>query len=166
MSRKIAETENIVLIGMPGCGKTVIGRALASLSNRALFDTDKVVEEMSGKTIEQIFAGEGEAAFRAWEKRAIVLAAKGDGRIIATGGGAVLDEENCRALTGNGRLYFIERDLKLLPTIGRPLSYDIKALYTARLPIYLSWAAETIKNDASIKEAAQQIFDAHTKAYN
>jgi shikimate dehydrogenase len=153
--------ENIVLIGMPGCGKSVIGKALATLSKRPLFDTDEMVEEMSGRPIVQIFADEGEAAFRAWECKATALAAGGAGRIIACGGGTLLNAENGRALSQNGSLYFIERDLELLPTKGRPLSIDIAALYAVRLPIYLKWAAQTIKNDASVEEAAQRVLAAH-----
>lgn len=156
-----AETKNIVLIGMPGCGKTVIGRLLAELSKRPLFDTDDMVEQMSGRTIAQIFAKEGEAAFRALENKATALAAAGKGRIIATGGGTLLNAENCRILSGNGRLYFIDRAPNLLPKQGRPLSQDIYAMYTTRLPIYLSWADQTVKNNASIEEAAQSVLDAH-----
>ena len=161
MSKIQAETDNIVLIGMPGCGKTVIGRALAALSKRPLFDSDEMAEQMGGRPITQIFAEEGEAAFRALERKVIALAAAEGGRIIATGGGTLLDEENCRLLSGSGRLYYIERALSLLPVNGRPLSRDIYTLYTARLPIYLSWADQTIKNDTSIEEASQRVLKAH-----
>ena len=154
-------TENIVLIGMPGCGKTVIGQALAKMSKRLFFDIDDMVENMSGLSVARIITEQGEAAFRTWEHKAVALAAAGESRIIATGGGTVLDEKNNRLLSQNGRLYFIERELLLLPTAGRPLSSNTHELYHTRLPYYLLWACKTIKNDASIEEAAFQVLKAH-----
>ncbi|MCL1976031.1 MAG: AAA family ATPase [Firmicutes bacterium] len=153
--------KNIVLIGMPGCGKTVIGQALASLSDRHFYDIDVLVHELSGHSVLHILNKEGEAAFRVWEYKATALAASFNNCIIATGGGAVLNEDNCRALAKNGRIYFIERALKLLPTQGRPLSVDLPALYKTRLPFYLSFAEEIIKNNNTIEMAAQLILKAH-----
>lgn len=165
MSGTKAVTANIVLIGMPGCGKSAIGRTLAAFCGRPLFDTDEMVEKVSGRPVALILAEEGEAAFRALERKATALAAAKKGRIIATGGGTPLDAENRRVLACTGRLYFIERAPELLPREGRPLSLDINALYAARLPIYLSVAAAAIKNDASIEEAARRVLDAHIKAF-
>lgn len=161
MSRPGSEAENIVLIGMPGCGKTVIGAILAKRMKRPFFDTDKMVEKMAGRSIPQIFAAEGEAVFRDLERQATMLAAYGQGRVIASGGGTVLDAKNGCALAKNGRFYFIERALELLPLEGRPLSIDVHALYTARLPLYASLAAATIYNDTTIEEAAKKIIALH-----
>lgn len=163
LSALAAEKENIVLIGMPGCGKSTIGAKLARLIARPLFDTDDMVMELAGMSIEEIFATQGETAFREWERQAVAQAAANCGAIIATGGGTVLKEENCRVLSQNGRFYFIERSLDKLPPAGRPLSINLPALYAKRLPIYQYLAAATINNDSTIEQAAQRLLAVHQK---
>lgn len=156
-----AQVENIVLIGMPGCGKTCIGQAVAKASGRPFLDTDKLVEAAAGREIPRIFAEEGEAGFRAREREAVARAGKERNAVIATGGGAVLTPENRRALAQNGRIYFLERELDLLATAGRPLSKDLPELYRRRLPVYQAAADLTIINDRLPEDTVSDILSAH-----
>ena len=132
------EKLNIILIGMPGCGKTTVGEKLAQLSGRKLVDTDALVEEEQGVSIPEIFERQGEAYFREREHAAIERAGAMNGVVITTGGGAVLDEANHAPLRSNGVIYHIERPLGELGRNGRPLSdgADMRAMYAARLPRY------------------------------
>lgn len=159
-----ASVENIALIGMPGCGKTRVGQALRELTGRPLLDTDEMVEKEAGRTIPRIFEEEGEAGFRARERAAVARAARERGAVIATGGGAALAEENRLALAQNSRIYFLERELGLLATAGRPLSKDLEALYARRLPVYQAAAGLAIANDRRPEDAAREILAAHQAA--
>lgn len=155
-----AERENIVLIGMPGSGKTSVGKALAELLNRPLEDTDAWAEKEAGMPIPEIFARHGEAVFRALEARAVQACGEKTGQIIATGGGAVLSFENIRNLRQNGRLYWLDRDPVLLPAEGRPLSAApgaIMKLFEARAPLYRRYADAVIDANQAIGDAAQAI---------
>ena len=151
---------NIVLVGMPGCGKTTVGRALAALSGRTLVDLDEEIVRRTGLSIPEIFQQEGEGAFRELEVQAVERAAGQSGWIIATGGGAVLDEGNRQALRRTGRVYFLQRRLELLPVEGRPLSQgrSLEELYRTRLPLYQATADVTIDNDAGAEAAAEAIW--------
>ena len=141
--------QNVVLVGMPGCGKSTVGRLLAESMNKKFVDTDELVVSMSGKSISQIFAEQGEAAFRDLESEAISRAASEGGCIIATGGGAVLREENVTKLRQNGRIYFLDRPLEeLIPTDDRPLAKTVESIkrrYEERYDIYCSCADEIVK---------------------
>lgn len=159
------KVESIVLIGMPGCGKSRIGEALSRLTGRTLVDTDLRVLEMAGKDIPRIFAEDGEGAFRAYEKRAIWEAAMQGGVILATGGGAVMDLENASALRQNGRVYHITRPLSLLDAKGRPLSRDLAALEQKRMPVYRANCDREIANDKLPEDAAQRIWEDFLCAY-
>lgn len=155
------DTENIVLIGMPGCGKNAVGRELSRLTGREIADTDAMVQAESGKTIPEIFAGEGEAAFRNLERQAVAKAGKESGKLVITGGGAVLDPDNYAPLRQNGRIYYISRGTELLETAGRPLSAGIEALrvmYERRLPLYRRFCDAEIKNDGAVSDAAERIW--------
>ena len=138
----LKEKESIVLIGMPGCGKTTVGTLLADSLNRVLIDTDEMIVKNSGMPITEIFEKYGEAHFRCLESEAVKEAAKIPSAIIATGGGAILSKENVSALKGNGRLYFIDRPLdSLIPTGDRPTASDrakIEQRYNERYGIYTS----------------------------
>ena len=149
---------------MPGCGKTRVGQALRELTGRPLLDTDEMVEKEAGRTIPRIFEEEGEAGFRARERAAVARAARERGAVIATGGGAALAEENRLALAQNSRIYFLERELGLLATAGRPLSKDLEALYARRLPVYQAAAGLAIANDRRPEDAAREILAAHQAA--
>ena len=140
--------ENRVLIGMPGSGKTSVGRALAGLTGLPFLDTDQLIVEKAGKPISDIFADSGEEAFRDLESEVIRDVALQGGRIISTGGGAVLRPENVNALRWNGRLFWLDRDPEsLVPTADRPLAdtaAKMKQLYARREPVYRSAADEII----------------------
>ena len=156
--------ENIVLIGMPGCGKSTIGRMLAERLNMKFVDADAQIEALIGMTIPQFFAENGESSFRT--KEALVLAELGmeSGRVIATGGGCVTRAENYPLLHQNGTIYWIERDVTSLPTDGRPLSQKCKLeqMYAARKPLYEHFADVTIDNNGSIEQVIETIIKGRT----
>ena len=156
-----AGKENIVLIGMPGSGKTTVGKLLAQTLGRPYWDTDDLITEKTGLTPAQLIEKEGEKAFRAVESQVIEAVSEQTGAVIATGGGAVLAPENVELLRQNGRLYFLDRPLvQLLPTADRPLSSSKEAMekrYAERYPIYRAAADAVITNDGSAEMAAQQI---------
>lgn len=157
---------NIVLIGMPACGKSTVGRILAEKLGRELIDTDEQIEREAGRTIPQIFAEEGEAGFRRIERGVIASLAGKSGIVLATGGGAVLNEENAQDLKLNGRLYWIDRSPELLiPTADRPLAADKEAIfrrYAERRAIYERCADLRVPGDGSPDEVAEQILLAHS----
>ena len=135
-----AEKQNIVLIGMPGCGKTTVGKELAKAINKEFIDTDEEIVKREGISIPEIFKALGEAGFRKIESEIIKDVAARQGLVIATGGGAVLKEENTKLLKGNGIVFFLDRDLSnIAATSDRPLSSnreDLKKRYNERYPIY------------------------------
>ena len=149
------EKENIVLIGMPACGKSTVGKLLSERLGRDFIDTDKLIEENAGMTIPEIFEKFGEKKFRELETEAIKEVASVNRAVIATGGGAILKKENVSALRENGRIYFIDRPLSaLIPTDDRPLSKTKEAIverYNERYEIYCSSA--DVKVDASCDAA-------------
>ena len=156
--------KNIVLIGMPGCGKTAVGRELSAMLHMMLVDTDQMVEQADGRTIPEIFAQEGEWAFRDRESAAAKRAASMSGVVVGTGGGMVLREENMRALGENGIIFF--RDRALSDILGedltdRPLlradQQRIYDLYEQRIHLYRKYADHTIYNTNTANEAAERI---------
>ena len=153
--------KNIVLIGMPGCGKTTVGTYLSKELGMPFFDSDKLITEKSGREISDIFAKEGEAFFRKLESEAIFELSGKTGSIIATGGGAVLDAENIRNLSKNGRIFFMDRPLAdLVPTADRPTASTAEAIkkrYEERYPIYKNSADIIIKANCGIAEVAEKI---------
>lgn len=141
---------NIVLIGMPGTGKSIIGKLLAELTGKTLQDTDAKIEEEAEMTIPEIFEKEGEAGFRDRESAICKKLGKERNLIIATGGGAILRPENVAALRQNGTLVHITRSIDKLPTRGRPLSKNIEALKkmeAQRMPLYKAAADITFRNN-------------------
>ena len=158
--RLLNEKRNIVLIGMPGSGKSTVGRALAERTGKAFTDTDDLITHEYGP-ISDIFAEKGEAFFRDIEAVAVKRAALQNGLVIATGGGAVLREENVEYLKHNGILFFLDRPLEdIMPTEDRPLSRDLGALkkrYEERYDIYLSACDEKIHIDGSVENAVSRI---------
>ncbi len=143
--------ENIVLIGMPSSGKSTVGKEIAKRLGRTFIDTDMLIEEKMGISISEIFGEMGEEKFRSIESEVIKEISEYTGVVIATGGGAILKEENISALSQNGRIYFLDRPLKLLlPTSDRPLTSTKEALlkkYNERYSIYERSA--DVKIDAS-----------------
>ncbi|MDO5111406.1 MAG: shikimate kinase [Clostridia bacterium] len=157
------QTRNIVLIGMPGCGKTTIGKLLSHAHERPFLDTDVAIEKDAGRSIPVIFQAEGEAAFRRMENDAIRKLCKQSGCVIATGGGAVLDADNREAIRENAFVVFVQRPLAALSMDGRPLSTGadaLAAMYATRLPLYEACADFTVSNTGAPEDAAAAIWDA------
>lgn len=156
--------KNIVLIGLPASGKTTVGRVLAKELNRPFFDTDEMIERSEGKCIAELFASEGEAAFRAKEHAVLLSAAQQEGAVIATGGGSVLDAECMRALKRTGRLYFLDRSLAdIACSMGgaeRPLLGGSRAkleqLRRERDRLYRKYA-DTVISGGSIEEIVETV---------
>ena len=148
--------ENIILIGMPGCGKSTIGRLLAEKAGRTFVDTDAEIEKMAKKTIPSIIAEDGEAIFRDWETRALETFGKETGLVIATGGGCVTMAHNYPLLRQNGRIYWLQRNLDDLATDGRPLSGDLEAMYRHREKMYEAFADTIVDNNGSPEMTVEQ----------
>ena len=154
-----SQMENIVLIGMPGSGKTSVGQVLAQQLNRRFVDADACIAEKAGMSIPQIFAQQGEAIFRALETEVLAELGKQSGLILATGGGCVTREENYPLLHQNGTIFCLERDLSALPTDGRPLSQAVKLeeMFRIRKPLYDRFADHRIDNNRPLHHAVGQI---------
>ena len=156
-----AQMRNVVLIGMPGCGKSAIGRNLARMLGKQFLDLDRMIEEEARKPIPRIFAEEGEDAFRALESRIVREAGARTGCVLSTGGGVVTRPENYGPLHQNGVIIHIVRSLEKLPTAGRPVSQstDLHTLWKRREPLYRSFADLTADNNGSIEEAVRSILE-------
>ena len=153
------QMQNIILIGMPGCGKTTIGKLLAESTGKKFVDSDEQIVALAGKSIPEIFADDGEAVFRDWETTALAQLAKQSGLVIATGGGCVTRECNYGLLHQNGRIFWLQRDLNLLPVDGRPLSQanKLEVLYKIRKPMYEAFADHTVSNRNDPDSTVRQI---------
>lgn len=153
------QMENITLIGMPGCGKSTVGAILAQKTGRKFVDTDAEIEKKAGCSIPEIFAKQGEAAFRALETQVLEELGKSSGLIIATGGGCVTQERNYPLLHQNAKIFCIHRELSELATDGRPLSQNgqLEKLYAVRKPMYNQFADHHIDNSGSPDAAATEI---------
>ena len=156
------EQENIILIGMPGSGKTSVGRALAAALGRPFRDADAVLEEKAGRTIPDLFAGEGEPAFRARETETLRELGRLSGQVIATGGGCVLREENYGLLHQNGTILWLRRDAARLERQGRPLSLeaDLAEMERRREPRYARFADREIDNNGPLADTVRAIREA------
>ena len=154
-----AQLENVVLIGMPGCGKSTVGRALARRQGKAFLDLDRLIEERAGKSIPAIFAQEGEDAFRTLESWAVREAGARTGCVISTGGGVVTRAENCAPLRQNGVIIHLTRPLDRLPTAGRPVSQstDLQTLWERRRGLYAAFADRTVDNGGPLEETLDTI---------
>lgn len=154
-----AQMKNIVLIGMPGCGKSTIGSLLSQKLGRNFVDADQEIIRLAGKPIPDIFAQDGEEAFRQWETAALAQMGKQSGLVIATGGGCVTRPRNYPALHQNGSIVWLERDLDLLPTEGRPLSQAnrLEEMYAVRKPLYDAFSNIRVHNSGSLEETVAEI---------
>ena len=154
------EMTNLVLIGMPGCGKTTVGRLLAERTGREAIDIDAAIEAHTGRSIPELFATEGEAFFRQLELEETAKAGALSGKLILTGGGVVKDPRNYAALHQNGRIYQLERRLDALPTDGRPLSQATapEQLWQERKPLYQQFRDAVIDNNTTAEAAADAIW--------
>lgn len=162
--------KNIVLIGMPGCGKSRLARVIAQKLDAELIDIDDKIESECKMAISDIFKEKGEEEFRRIEKEIICGASRMHGKVIATGGGAVKDDENMSRLSQNGVVFFIDRDKDLLSVGGiRPLSYSKEAvykLYDERLPLYKAAADITILNDGDFTALVEKTLNEIEKLKN
>ncbi len=159
LSKRIS---NIVLIGMPGSGKSSIGKAIAKRTHKKYVDTDAEIVAAAKKSIPEIFEQNGEKYFREIERKVVSEIGKENGMVISTGGGAVLDNRNYYSLKSNGKIYFIDRDIDSLAVRNRPLSKsldDLKVMKEKRLPLYEWFADVTIKNDGEFFGCVDKILE-------
>ena len=153
------QTQNIILIGMPGCGKSTVGRVLAERLQREFIDADAEIEKEANMSIPEIFAHGGEQSFREIESHVLKNLGKRSGLVIATGGGCITVPQNYPSLRQNGLIVYLKRDIALLPTEGRPLSskQSLQALYNTRSPLYEQFLDITVENTGSIEDTVNAI---------
>lgn len=157
---------NIVLVGMPGAGKTTIGRKLGKALGRPVLDADDKVVEQTGRTIKDLFQ-EGEDVFRQAETAAVKTLAAMDGIIISCGGGVVKRPENIAFLQATGKIFFLNRDLAAIAgcvdKVTRPLLNSaedrLTQLYNERMPLYLKYADYTIPVDEDFDKTTEYIVE-------
>ena len=156
-----AQMQNVILIGMPGSGKTTIGTRLAAQLGRTFLDADTVLEQKAGIPIPEIFRLEGEESFRQRETAVLTELGKHSGLVIATGGGCVTRPENYPLLHQNGTIFCLTRELDRLPLDGRPVSQALGAeeIYRRRKPLYEKFADAMINNDRTVEDAVHQILE-------
>ena len=154
-----SQMKNIVLIGMPGSGKSTIGKALAERLGREFADADCEITKAAGMTIPKIFAQSGESGFRQIETEVLTELSKRSGLVISTGGGCVTQERNYPLLHQNSKIFCLTRNLDQLPTDGRPLSQkgNLEEMYRIRKPMYERFADHLIDNNGDLDETVSQI---------
>lgn len=153
------QLENLVLIGMPGGGKSTVGKILAEMTGKTFVDTDKQIIQLAGKSIAEIFREDGEDHFRQLETEILRKYGKESGLVIATGGGCVTRKENYPLLHQNGKIIWLQRDIPKLPTAGRPLSKqcNLQEMYAQRQSLYQAFADQIVSNDSTPEQAAAAI---------
>ena len=155
-------TRNVMLIGMPGSGKSTVGAALAESLGRRLVDVDERIVELAGCSIPEIFAKDGEEGFRQIEHQALCEVSKESGLVIATGGGVVTRPENLDPMRQNSLIVWLLRDTALLPKDGRPLSQtnSLTEMFKVREPLYRAAADCIADNNGSLEDTVKQILEA------
>ena len=151
--------ENIILIGMPGCGKSTVGKILAQELNREFVDADAEIVNEAGMSIPEVFEKYGEDSFRKTETHVLAKLGQKSCLVIATGGGCVTRLENYPLLHQNGTIYWLERDISSLPTNGRPLSQSgkLEQMYQIRKPLYAQFADFSVVNDSTPEDTVAKI---------
>lgn len=157
--------QNIVLVGMPGCGKSTVGRLAAARLSRPFFDADSLIAEQAGMSIPDIFAAEGESGFRRRETAVLAELGKRSGAVIATGGGCVTRPENYPLLHQNGIIIWLQRELSRLPSEGRPLSqrHSAEALYAQRKDKYAAFADCTVTSCDAVADTVAAVLEVMQK---
>ena len=163
--KMLNEKLNIVLIGMPSCGKTTISNILSKKLNKELFDTDSLIVKNINMEIKDYIKDNGEPKFRELEKSVVEEVSKKNNSIISTGGGVILNKINITNLKQNGIVIFIDRDLKYLtPTKSRPLTSnfsDLEKKYNERIDLYRNYSDVIVKNNTSIDEVVDNILEVY-----
>lgn len=156
-----SQMENIILIGMPGCGKTTVGKLMAAQTDRTFVDCDAEVEQLAKKSIPEIFAQDGESVFRDLESRVLAHFGKESGLVISTGGGCVTQVRNYPLLHQNGTIYYLKREASKLPSDGRPLSQtqNLKEMQQKRAPLYARFADFIIDNNSTAEDAVKALLE-------
>jgi len=147
----------LFIIGMPGCGKTTVGKICAKTLKVNFYDTDDVSESLMGITPEEAITRFGEKFFREYESKALKKICENDGFICATGGGIITVEANNMLMKQKGTVAFIDRDNSLLIKYGRPLSKNIDLLYKNRIEIYRTVSDFTVNGNGTIEETAKEL---------
>lgn len=155
------QMQNLILIGMPGCGKTTVGQLLADHLGKTFTDSDALTENIAGMAIPEIFEKSGEEVFRDYETEALTDLSRRSGLIIATGGGCVKRESNYPLLHQNGTVIWLRRDIAQLPTDGRPLSQagKLDEMFKHRAPLYETFADFVVYNDGTVSETVRKILE-------
>ena len=154
------QTKNVILIGMPGAGKTAVGKSVAERLGREFIDLDEEIVKREKRDIPTIFAENGEEYFRAVESAVLKDICAENGKVISTGGGVVKDSRNEFPLKANGTIFYIKRDLNKLASDGRPLSKDkqaIESIYQQRKGLYEKFADFEIDNNGKLSDAVEGV---------
>ena len=164
-----AEVSNLVLIGMPGAGKTSLGQRIAEQMHRPFYDSDEILAQEQGCSPAELIRQHGEEAFRGLEAEVIARLGQYQGVVIATGGGSILKKENRDALQQNGVLLWIQRDISKLSLVGRPLSENLEKLqqlYARRAPIYAACFHRIVDNNAKLEDAVLKIWEVYHEIFS
>lgn len=156
------QMENLILIGMPGSGKSTVGKLLAEKLGKEFIDADDQIVNIAGRTIPEIFTSEGEEGFRRIETDVLSQLGKRSGFVLATGGGCITREVNYPHLHQNGTILWLQRDISTLPTDGRPLSKagSLEAMYNIRKPLYNAFSDVAVNNDTTPEATVASILTA------
>lgn len=163
------ELSNVSLIGMPGCGKSTVGRALARALAKKYVDLDDVIEEHAKMPIPDIFAQYGEETFRKYEAEAVAACAKLTDQVIACGGGVIKTPGNARLLRQNGPVLWIRRPVEKLPTAGRPLSmggHSLKQMEAERTPLYRAASDAAVDNYGQLSDTVKDAVEAFDQTFD
>lgn len=158
-----AQTLNVVLVGMPGCGKSTVGRLVAKALDREFLDCDQEITSATGISPSEIIKTKGEAEFRRIETQILADICKQSSLVIATGGGAVTISDNKDIIRQNAVVVFIDRDIRLLATDDRPLSVNLSELYNKRLPMYEDFADAKVDGNKTAEAVAEDVVKAFTE---